>query len=189
MAWCAFAAHIAALATTAILATARRLSTFGICRIAIALIRIGLRRMALSRMALRRGAHVAIILIIATIILILRRMSAIAIAAIMRGILMIGLARVTWLLAIVLHIIVIIIFIIILRTIAEIILRARLTFSTNLRGHEQAIVMLCMLIVVFSHHTVARRNRIPRELLIFLTHMSRRTADLHIRTIAVKSTV
>jgi len=184
MAWCAFAAHIAALATTAILATARRLSTFGICRIAIALIRIGLRRMAL-----RRGAHVAIILIIATIILILRRMSAIAIAAIMRGILMIGLARVTWLLAIVLHIIVIIIFIIILRTIAEIILRARLTFSTNLRGHEQAIVMLCMLIVVFSHHTVARRNRIPRELLIFLTHMSRRTADLHIRTIAVKSTV
>lgn len=74
---------------------------------------------------------------------------------------------------------------ILIGTIAKIALLALLAFLALLGGHEQAIIVLCVLIKVFSGNPVAGGNRIARKLLVFFTDMSRGTTDLHIRTIAV----
>lgn len=59
----------------------------------------------------------------------------------------------------------------------------------GLSRHDQTVVVFCMLIVVFSHNTVARRDRITGKLLIFFAHMSRGTANFDVRPVAVISTV
>lgn len=74
---------------------------------------------------------------------------------------------------------------ILIGTIAKIALLTLLAFLALLGGHEQAVIVLCVLIKVFGGNPVASGNRIARKLLILFTDMSRSTANLHIRTIAV----
>lgn len=55
----------------------------------------------------------------------------------------------------------------------------------RLRRHDDPIVVLGVLEIVFSHDTIARRLRVPCERHVFLSNMSRVAANLHIWPVAL----
>jgi hypothetical protein len=65
------------------------------------------------------------------------------------------------------------------------------TFSRLLQllaiGHDDAIVVFCMLEIVFGENGVARRLCIARKRQIFLRNMSRSTADLYIGSVRLEA--
>ena len=54
-------------------------------------------------------------------------------------------------------------------------------------GQDYAIVMLCMLQIILSQHPVPGRQCIASKRYVFFGNMSRRAADFHIRTRALKT--
>ena len=65
---------------------------------------------------------------------------------------------------------------------------ATLTHLLLAEGHNDAVVMLGMLHVVFSQNRVAGRVRVARQLHIFFRNMRGRATKLHIRPGALKTT-
>lgn len=55
----------------------------------------------------------------------------------------------------------------------------------RLRRHDQAIVMLGMLKIVFRLYAVAAGMRVARQLQVFFVDMSGRAANLHVWTVGV----
>ena len=63
-----------------------------------------------------------------------------------------------------------------------------LLLRQSLRRHDPVIVF-GVLQIVFSHHAVARRVGVTRELEILLIHIRRRTADFYLRSGRVEGAV
>ena len=63
-------------------------------------------------------------------------------------------------------------------------LTARWNFAGSLEllpiGHDDAIVVLCVLQIIFRQHPVARRLRIPRQRQIFFGDMRRGAANFYV---------
>ena len=54
-------------------------------------------------------------------------------------------------------------------------------------GIQDAIIMLCVLQIIFRHDAVARTLRIARQRGVFVGDLLRGATDLHIRTVAFKA--
>ena len=84
-----------------------------------------------------------------------------------------------------LFILVEILFLILLRPVAQIVLGTGLAVIHDLRGHQKTVIVLCMLIIIFRRHPVARRKRIPGELLVLFANMRGSTTNFDVGTRAV----